>query len=114
MAVLGMAIPVFVLAQEAAKPQPKTAPFNALQVQQMQDFNARIGKNNKEREQVTRALDAELKIIQLEFQAWIAQQCKTLNNDQCSVDVQSPDPGKWTFVLPEPKPATKPPDSKKE
>ena|SRR5580700_900203 len=100
------------VAQQADK--PAAVPFNAMQVQQMQAFNERVNKINKEQADMRRTWDAELKVVQLEYQKWLADQCKTLKNEQCAADVQNPDSSKWTFALPPAKlapPATAPPEA---
>jgi hypothetical protein len=105
----------FAFAAHAQKSEQKVAtlPFNPPQVQQQQDFNARVQKINKEREEMQRTWNAELKVVQLEYQEWLAQQCKAMKSEACAANTQDADSSKWTWALPEQKPAPviKPPET---
>ena len=108
---------VYLKAQPVNPAPAKTMPMNGSQVSQVQDFSKRAAAIQKERTEMSRAWDAEFKIIQLEFQAWVETSCKELGSEGCSANVQSEDVSKWTWSVPEKKtnaavaPPSKPPNT---
>jgi hypothetical protein len=105
--ILSLLITLAAFAQPAKEspqpqPQPKVQAFTATQVATFQEFKKRTDAIAKEQADMQRAWNAELKLVQMEFEQWVEGECKKAGSQNCGVNVQDQDAAKWTFLIPQP------------
>jgi hypothetical protein len=92
----------FLIAAEADEIKPQAAsalPFTADQIAAIQGFGVRAEKLAQEQ----RAIDAERKLVQMEFERLVISACDAAGGKGCSADVQAADSSKWRLSVPKEK-----------
>ena len=85
------------LAADEIKPSaPASVPFTADQVAAIQSLTVRAEKLAQEQ----RAVEAERKVVQMEFERLVNSACDAAGGKGCSADVQAADPSKWKLTVP--------------